>query len=56
MRRNGDGFSGKAEYSHGLGAHRRIIARGVLIVGTTSDFLGQYNRNSYGSTVFRYGF
>jgi hypothetical protein len=56
VRQNGEGFLGKAEYSHGLGVHWRVIGRMVLIRGSAPDFLGQYRRNSYGSVVFRFSF
>jgi hypothetical protein len=55
-RRNGDGVYGKAEYSRAVAPNLRVALRLVVIRGLASDFLGQYNRNSFGRTSLRYSF
>jgi hypothetical protein len=56
VRRNGDGFYVKGEYSQVWGQHWRVTATGVGINGVDSDFLGQYRRNSHVSIALRFSF
>jgi hypothetical protein len=56
VRRNLDGFYVKGEYSQAWGQHWRMTATGVGIGGDPADFLGQYDRNSYGSFALRFSF
>jgi hypothetical protein len=51
-----DGSFVRFEYSHATGQHWRTTAGVAWIRGDMSDFLGQYNRNSYGSLAIRYSF
>lgn len=44
------------EYSHATGQHWRTTAGLAWIRGDMSDFLGQFNRNSYASLAIRYSF
>ena len=55
-RQNGDGFYGRVEYSHGFGGHWRAIASVTGFAGTDDDFLGRYDRNSFGRLLLRYSF
>ena len=56
VRRNGDGFYVKGEYSQAWGQHWRVTATGVGIAGKDSDFLGQYHQNSHVSVALRFSF
>jgi hypothetical protein len=56
QRDNGDGTWVRVEYSQAWRAHWRGTVSGTLIRGKTSDFLGQYNRNSHVSLNLRYSF
>ena len=56
VRANGDGLYAKGEYSHGMGAHWRVILQALLIRGEPTDFLGQYRRNSMTEARARYSF
>jgi hypothetical protein len=44
------------EYSQLFGQHWRATAGAAWIRGDSSDFLGQYHRNSYFSLALRYSF
>lgn len=55
-RRNGKGAWLKAEYSQAAGQHLRATLRLNAIRGVTSDFLGQYRRNSNLDVLVRYSF
>lgn len=55
-RQNGNGYLGKIEYSQSFGPHWRITARGTILQGSDTDFLGQYHRNSNIALIFRYSF
>lgn len=56
VRQSGDGALVKGEYSHQLSSHLRATASFSLIRGATSDFLGQFRRNSHGLLTLRYSF
>jgi hypothetical protein len=56
VRQNGNGLWLRFEYSHALGQHLRATAGSSLIRGDSSDFLGQYNRNSHFYLKLRYSF
>jgi hypothetical protein len=56
VRRNGDGFYLKAEYSHGLGSHWRLTLQGLVIRGEDDDFIGQFRRNSFVRPRARFSF
>jgi hypothetical protein len=56
VRENFDGFWSKTEYSHAFGQHWRLTTGFTLIRGKTSDFLGQFRRNSHGLIAVRYSF
>jgi hypothetical protein len=56
LRQTGDGAWVKGEYSQAFGQHWRLTAGFSLIRGETTDFLGQYRRNSHGSIAVRYSF
>jgi hypothetical protein len=55
-RQNGAGTWLRAEYSHLLGSHWRATAEAVVIAGDSTDFLGQYHRNSNFILKIRYSF
>jgi hypothetical protein len=55
-RENGEGLWLRLEYSHLLGQHWRATASTALIRGDSSDFLGQYSRNSHLAVALRYSF
>jgi hypothetical protein len=46
----------RAEYSQAFGQHWRGTAGVAWIRGDTTDFLGEYRRNSYGLLAIRYSF
>ncbi len=46
----------RGEYSQAFGQHWRATAGATWIRGDMTDFLGQYNRNSYFSLALRYSF
>ena len=56
VRQNGQGMYGKAEYSQTFKQHWRATVSMVGIGGSSTDFLGQYHHNSFGSIVLRYSF
>ncbi|MBZ5725825.1 MAG: hypothetical protein LAP87_12605 [Acidobacteriia bacterium] len=56
IRQNGRGIYVKPEYTQAVGQHWRITAGFALIRGASSDFLGQYRRNSHGILGLRYSF
>ncbi|MCM3878709.1 MAG: hypothetical protein ND807_01250 [Vicinamibacterales bacterium] len=56
VRQNGDGAWVKALYSRAHGAHWRITVGGAVIAGTSTDFFGQYSRNSHATLSARYSF
>lgn len=56
VRQNGDGFYGRAEYSHGMGGHWRAIVSGNAFGGADDDFLGRYRRNGFARMTLRYSF
>ena len=55
-RQNGNGFYNKFEYSQAVGAHLRFIGTAAVFTGSSEDFLGQYERNSFGMLTVRYSF
>lgn len=56
VRRNGAGSLVRAEYSQTYGGHWRVSTGFAWIRGDAFDFLGQFNRNSYGFLTLRYSF
>lgn len=56
MRQTGDGVYAKLEYSQARGQHWRATMTAVVIAGTSTDFLGQYRRNSHLAAALRYSF
>ena len=56
VRQSGDGMYAKAEYSQSQGQHWRATVTGVGIAGHSTDFLGQYHRNSHVAMALRYSF
>jgi len=56
IRENFDGLWVNGEYSQAVGQHWRVTAGFTLIRGDSSDFLGQYNRNSHATIAVRYSF
>ncbi|MBS1831315.1 MAG: hypothetical protein JST65_01300 [Acidobacteria bacterium] len=56
VRQNGEGFLGRLEYSQTFGQHWRATAQLSAIRGASSDFLGQYRRNSSAALILRYSF
>jgi hypothetical protein len=56
VRQNGDGVYAKAEYSHGRGQHWRATLTGVVLAGDSSDFIGQYDRNSHVRLTVRFSY
>jgi hypothetical protein len=56
VRQNGLGMYGKAEYSQTFKQHWRATLSMIGIGGSSSDFLGQYHHNSFGSAALRYSF
>ena len=56
LRQSGAGFYAKAEYSQAHGQHWRTTLTGVGLGGESTDFLGQYRRNSHASVTLRYSF
>jgi hypothetical protein len=56
VRQSGAGAWVKASYSHARGAHWRVIVGGAVIAGKSTDFFGQYRRNSHGTVTARYSF
>ena len=56
VRQNGAGMYAKPEYTQAIGQHWRVTAGFVLIRGKSTDFLGQYQRNSHGILSVRYSF
>jgi hypothetical protein len=56
VRQNGQGVYAKAEYSQAFGQHWRATAGFALLRGDSSDFLGQYSRNSHAILTLRYSF
>ncbi len=56
VRQHGAGAWVKALYSHARGAHWRVTVGGAVIAGKSTDFFGQYRRNSHGTVTARYSF
>lgn len=56
VRQNGDGVWLRSEYSHAFGQNWRATAGLTVIRGNSTDFLGQYRRNSHATFVIRYSF
>jgi hypothetical protein len=55
-RQNAQGTLTHAEYSRLIGSHWRMTLGGIIIEGASSDFLGQYRRNSSAILKIRYSF
>lgn len=53
VRQNGEGVYGRAEYSHGIGPHVRLVGDVNVFGGSEDDFLGQYRRNSAARMTMR---
>jgi len=56
VRQNGNGGYLRSEYSQAFGQHWRASIGAVLLRGSRTDFLGQYQRNSHVLLTFRYSF
>ena len=56
VRIDGGGAYVRAEFSRAYGQHWRATVSGVAIGGQSSDFIGQYNRNSHATAALRYSF
>lgn len=56
VRQNGKGSLVRAQYSQAFGQHWRATAGFAWIRGDSSDFLGQYHRNSHAILALRYSF
>lgn len=56
LRQNGDGVWMHGEFVHTFNDHWSARLSGTLIRGRTSDFLGQFRRNSNAIVAFRYSF
>ncbi len=56
LRQNGAGMYSKVEYTQAMGSHLRATANFTLLRGDTTDFLGQYRRNSNLQLILRYSF
>ena len=56
VRQDLDGVWIKAQYSKAVAAHWRWTVGGVVIGGRSSDFIGQYRRNSHVLATLRYSF
>jgi hypothetical protein len=56
VRTNGSGAYARGEFSRAYGQHWRATVAGVAIGGESTDFLGQYNRNSHATVTLRYSF
>jgi hypothetical protein len=56
LRQTGRGLYLKGEYSSAVGQHWRLTGSAVGIRGRQSDFLGQYQANSYASVALRFSF
>jgi len=56
VRQNGDGAWLKGEYTHRLSTHWQARVSATLIRGESTDFLGQYRRNSHAIVALRYSF
>jgi hypothetical protein len=56
VRQNLAGIWIKGQYSRAVGAHWRWVVGAVVIGGKSSDFIGQYERNSHGLATLRYSF
>ena len=55
-RQSGGGVYVKGEYSQARGPHWRATIAAVAIAGRSTDFLGQYRRNSHAALSLRYSF
>jgi len=55
-RQNGQGSLTRPEYSRLIGSHWRVTLGAVIIEGASTDFLGQYHRNSSAILKIRYSF
>jgi hypothetical protein len=47
VRRDGDGFYAKLDYTQAVGGHWRVTLRLTAIRGAPDDYLGQYRRNGF---------
>jgi hypothetical protein len=56
LRQDAGGVWVRAEYSQAFGQHWRATAGAALVRGGSSDFLGQFRRNSYAGLTLRYSF
>jgi hypothetical protein len=56
VRQTGKGVWLKTEYSQATGAHWRATLNGTIIGGASTDFFGQYRRNSHVLASLRYSF
>jgi len=56
VRQNGAGSLLRSVYSQSVGQHWRVTTGLAWLRGVSSDFLGQYHRNSYALLALRYSF
>lgn len=56
LRQNGEGVWIRGEFTHSFNDHWSVRTGGTLIRGQSTDFLGQFRRNSHVSLAFRYSF
>lgn len=56
VRRNGDGFYLKGDYSQAAGQYWRLTFTAVVLAGEPEDFLGQFEHNSHVSAGLRFTF
>ena len=56
VRQTGEGVWVKTEYSQASGAHWRTTITGTIVGGSSTDFFGQYRRNSHALATLRYSF
>jgi hypothetical protein len=56
LRQNGEGVWIRGEFTHSFNDHWSVRTGGTFIRGQSTDFLGQFQRNSHLSVAFRYSF
>ena len=56
VRQDAAGFYGRTEYTHAFSGNWRATATATVFGGSDDDFLGRYQRNSFGRLTVRYSF
>jgi hypothetical protein len=56
LRQNGEGVWIRGEFTHSFNDHWSVRSGATFIRGQSTDFLGQFRRNSHVSVAFRYSF